>query len=378
MCKVMVVDDEPLVREAISHVISSEFDSVHIAGSTGSGDRAVDLARQEQPDIIIMDIRLDDRDGLSAIEEIKNFLPGTVMVVISAYDSFSYARQALRLGVADYMLKPLNKQDIIDLIDNACLRVETEKNFAGRSYGPDTGTGSAGAEDEPGIPGDYSGDIPLEKERELMRYIDMENYARASDKMEEIARAAGENLEGEELIGYCRELLIVVMRKAFSSSGVDSVEFTHHFKREEMIGAIRSAPDGESALEILQDQVRRLLNYLTRNHRQGQSQDVLQEVRRFIDENYSSDITLAGVAREAGLSKSYLSRRFKRRFQVSFSTYLNQLRIDEARRLLRSTDMSVREIAAEVGFNDSNYFSRVFKKEEGLTPTEYRQPEHTG
>ncbi len=369
MCRVMVVDDEPLVREAISHIISSEFESVYLVGSTGSGKQAVNLAREERPDIIIMDIRLDDQDGLKAIEKIKEFLPGSVMVVISAYDSFGYARQALRLGVADYMLKPLNKQDIIDIIDNACLRVETAENQEPTAWQKEEMGGELRS-----IPAKYSDEIPMDKERELLQYINLKNYSRAREKLTEICELIRADFSQEEIKDYCRELLIVIIRQVFSSTSLETLEFTGRFNREEMAAALKNAEGGEKAQQILENQFHRLLNYLEKRDKESaDADDVLHQARRYIETNFDSQLNLAEVAGKVGLSSSYFSRSFKKKFGISFSDYLNQLRLDKARRLLRNSRKNISEIAAETGYNDSNYFSKVFKKETGLAPTEYRQ-----
>ncbi len=369
MCRVMVVDDEPLVREAIAHIISSEFDSVYLVGSTGSGEKAVDLALKERPDIIIMDIRLDDQDGFKAIEEIKEFMPGCVMVVISANDSFSYARQALRLGVADYMLKPLNKQDIIDIIDNACLRVETEGSHTFFRWQDKERAGNLRT-----IPLEYSGEIPLDKERELLQYINLKNFRQAREKLNEICEKISSDFFREEIKDYCREILIVIIRQIFSSTSIEKLEFTSKFKRDEMIAALRNADTGERAQEILQEHFRQLLHYLERRDKEAaDADDIMHKARQYIEENYDSQLNLEEVAGEVGLSSSYFSRSFKKKFGISFTDYLNQLRVDRARRLLQSSSKNISEIAAEVGYNDSNYFSKVFKKEEGLAPTEYRK-----
>ncbi len=372
MCKIMVVDDEPLVREAISHVISSEFDSITLVGSTGSGDKAIELAQKERPDIIIMDIRLDDKDGLSAIEDIYDFLPRCVMMVISAYDTFSYARQALRLGVADYLLKPLNKQDIIDIINNARLRLETVRknrnNFAAKKD-------IAGKEAETeSFTAGYDKNIPLEKERELLRYIDLGNYPRATEKLQEICHEIEQDFSRPEIKSYSRELLIVILRQIFSVTDINSQQFKENFAREDMISALQTADSGKKALEILQDQFRQLLNYIAReSDRDFGADDTLHKARNYLESNFDKPLNLDKVAGEVGLSSSYLSRSFKQKFGVSFTDYLNQLRLDRSKRLLRHSNKNIGEIAEEVGFNDGNYFSKVFKREEGVTPTEYRK-----
>ena len=95
-------------------------------------------------------------------------------------------------------------------------------------------------------------------------------------------------------------------------------------------------------------------------------------VREYIDSNYASDITLEGLAAQFFINKTYLSEMFKEQYGIALKDYLVSVRITEAKRLLRFTDKTTEEIATMVGINGAGYFSRMFKRVEGVTPTEYR------
>lgn len=99
----------------------------------------------------------------------------------------------------------------------------------------------------------------------------------------------------------------------------------------------------------------------------------LLEVRSFLDTNFARKITLDELADTFYINKFYLTRLFKEQFGMSISTYLLQLRITHAKRLLRFSDLSMEKISQECGMNDANYFSRMFKKIEGTSPGEYRK-----
>lgn len=96
-------------------------------------------------------------------------------------------------------------------------------------------------------------------------------------------------------------------------------------------------------------------------------------VREYIDGNYASDITLEGLAAQFFINKTYLSEMFKEQYGIALKDYLVSVRITEAKRLLRFTEKTTEEIATMVGINGAAYFSRMFKRVEGVTPTEYRK-----
>ena len=99
----------------------------------------------------------------------------------------------------------------------------------------------------------------------------------------------------------------------------------------------------------------------------------LRAVTEYVGENYMNKISTAEISRAVYLSEGYFCRFFKRMTGRSFSSYLTGVRIQKAKAQLWGTDMSVSEIAESVGFEDGNYFSRVFKKQEGVSPLEYRK-----
>ncbi len=105
----------------------------------------------------------------------------------------------------------------------------------------------------------------------------------------------------------------------------------------------------------------------------GDGADRIQQAAKYISENYSSEITLSGMARMACMEKTYFSKRFKALTGFGFNTYLTQTRLKAAQELLISTKMSINEISDSCGFSGSNYFGDVFAKHYGLPPSEYRK-----
>jgi two-component system response regulator YesN len=109
-----------------------------------------------------------------------------------------------------------------------------------------------------------------------------------------------------------------------------------------------------------------------KEQRSNKTPVILDKAIQFINQNYRENITLENVAYEAGFSTYYFGKLFKKTFGVTFTDYLTSLRISRAKELLKDPYLTVKGITYQVGFMDPNYFTRVFKKSEGLTPTEYR------
>lgn len=105
---------------------------------------------------------------------------------------------------------------------------------------------------------------------------------------------------------------------------------------------------------------------------QSKGTDKIQEVARFISENYASHITLRNAAKMAYMEETYFSKQFKRLTGFGFHEYLVQTRIKAAEQMLRHTNLSISEISEQCGFSGSNYFGDVFRRWKGMSPSEYR------
>ena len=98
-----------------------------------------------------------------------------------------------------------------------------------------------------------------------------------------------------------------------------------------------------------------------------------QEIKEYIDENYKKKLTLDELSERFYLNKFYLTRIFREQYGITVNAYLLSVRITHAKQLLRFSDLTVEKIGHECGMNDANYFTRIFKKIEGITPGEYRK-----
>lgn len=105
----------------------------------------------------------------------------------------------------------------------------------------------------------------------------------------------------------------------------------------------------------------------------GAKRQNLQEIKDYLDAHYGEKITLDALAEQFYINKFYLTRVFKEQFGQTVTGYLMQLRITQAKRLLRFSDKNIETIAQKCGMSDANYFSRIFKKVEGTTPGQYRR-----
>src|SRR5438045_9617866 len=113
--RVRLVDDHELVRQVIAAMLA-KADDLQIVGEARTGREAVEYARRELPDVILMDVRMPDMDGLEATRRIKEERPRTAVMMVTMHDNPAYLREAVRAGAAGYLLKDVSKDELLDAI----------------------------------------------------------------------------------------------------------------------------------------------------------------------------------------------------------------------------------------------------------------------
>ena len=128
MYTLLIADDEQLERQALRFIIEKNYPQVQIVGEAGDGASAVRLAMEERPDIVLMDIRMPEINGLEAAKSIRVLLPDTRIVMLTAFDEFSYAKQALSMGAVEYLLKPVRPEELTETLRKVAEGVKAMKN----------------------------------------------------------------------------------------------------------------------------------------------------------------------------------------------------------------------------------------------------------
>lgn len=231
MIKILVAEDEPRSREAMTARLRTILGEHALIETAADGNEVILKALQIQPQIIFMDIEMPVKTGLEAATVIKKQLPDVHIIFLTAYDRFDYAVGALRSGAEEYLLKPTSETDLREIL----------QKFSDVSPEPD---------------------------------------------------------------------------------------------------------HGESPFQTA-------LNVWIRQH-------------------YMEDISLEAAAESMGMSPFYFSRKVKAATGKTYLEYFTSYRIERAKKRLQSTEMKVGEVGRSVGYSDSNYFAKVFKRAVGCTPSVYR------
>jgi two-component system response regulator YesN len=212
---------------------------------------------------------------------------------------------------------------------------------------------------------------PLEKERQLLGRVRVGDRTGAKEILNQILGDILFNSAGrpEVLKARLLELSVVLSRAAVEGGGSLERLLGLNFAYVEELATL------EAIEEICAWIVKVLDAFLDEVYAAAESTDlpVIRHAVSYIKEHFWEELTLEDVAQEVHFSPYYVSRLFKEELGLTFIEYLTKIRIDEAKRLLLETNMTVSEISDLVGYQDPSYFTKVFKKREGVTPTQFRR-----
>ena len=141
MYKVAIIDDEPLIVEGLSRTMAWEKWKCQVIGTAGDGQEGMEMIREKRPDIVITDICMPKMDGLRMIAGLKSEFPDMQLIILTGYREFEYAREAISLGVARFLLKPSRMNELEEAMDTVTGRLDQENR-------PISSTGFADVEPE--------------------------------------------------------------------------------------------------------------------------------------------------------------------------------------------------------------------------------------
>lgn len=337
MCRVLLVDDEYLEIAALKIIFHEEMMDMTVVGEASNGRRAVELCKACDPDLIFMDIKMPGMDGLEATEIIKSRDREKVVIILTAYDDFNYAQKALKAGADDYILKPARPVDILE----AVRKYESHLNRRRNTRKLETG--------------------------ELIHQIHVEDYRDAKEELKSVVKQLIEAYaEDLELLKQNAQVIAEKMLEVSEIKGLN--RFSRKKGGDVMDERVTPYNVGEKLFIVLDQVFGEIIQRKTADER-----NAIQTVLNYIEKKFEKGITLEEAADFVHLSPHYLSRLFKKEMKVNFIDYVVKRKIDRAKELLVNTNLPVINIALQLSYEESNYFSRVFKKVTGMTPSEYRE-----
>ncbi|WP_163193104.1 response regulator transcription factor [Clostridium thermarum] len=434
MFRVLLVDDEAVIRKGIKNIINWESLGCTVIDEASDGISGMEKIRTLKPDIIVTDIKMPGIDGLDMVKETKELIPHTKIVILTGYRDFEYLQRAIKLGASEYILKPSKIEDITAVIKRVVKELEQWKksqneieelkkslqekipvikqkllydllfnvNIKHRSISTEMDLCSLKVEkfvlvviELGGIEesNNYEYDV-MYQQGVINSFLDVYSdhftteffvlserrivfIVQPTVDMEDISKCARDRLDVlKDVIQSCFKLSIY--------SVVTEVGEGYQALHEKMKKAIKQLNKESNILhnhiisfddlkELNKDNEALIKSRISeKNIEEDSMKLILRKAVEYIKNNYCESITLNDVAEYTYVSTFYLSRLFTRELGKGFVDYLNEVRIEKAKEYLRQDNYKAYEVAEMVGIKDAHYFSKLFKKYAGMTPSEYK------
>lgn len=394
--KVLIADDEPIIREGIHMAIDWEQLGMEVVSEAEDGEEALALALEHQVDIMLVDLNMPIMDGISLMKHIRGTLPDCRLVIITGHDEFQYAQEAIRLDVDEYILKPANPQQLQSVLEAVGKSLEAERRerehlvLASRQI---------------------SRNYPLLRERFCLEWIEGNMSAAEIAQQLEFLKLPTDCPQWIGTIRWSDPALERILPK-------EKDRQLYLFAIENIIGewledwrhVIFRDPAGLIAVILWGDIDEKLFIAITQSitqwlklsvtqafmpitggleevpaiyrlaklevNKDARLSPLIRRARLYIYEHYRvQGLTLEQVSCLLNVNPMHLSRTLKNELGVTFSQLLTDIRMKKAVELLGSTDMSILEISEQLGYDTQHYFSTVFKKTIGVSPNQYRRGE---
>ncbi len=538
MFKVMIIDDEPIIRKGLRNIIDWKQYDCEICAEAADGVEGAELIKSLCPDIVFTDIKMPEVDGLSMIKEIKDNVADSKIIILTGYRDFDYAQEAIKLGAFDFILKPSKIEELINVVKRAIKELkfqrdrteEIEKlkelykqnlpvlrerllfdvlsgiktneelikakmslfgievaNFTLLVVENDSDAGESSERDDPysshlyqfgiintfeetisdefkiinvtlddkriafilkhpdtrgnyidliqkkctylqdiiancfgftitiGISSEGYGAMQLSaKLKECMEalehkfyignnsiicYKDLHSFYRSEDNtlLENYQKLLTEGIKSGNEILVKKRLKDITDYIECCAGGMNRDNLKNFYcATVTLINNIRVSVGVENNPKgLLSKDISSLVRMIEKSDNLKELNTILGEIAlsvvakvniynnrgiklimqramEFIDENYNEQISLNEIAEHTFVSTYYISRLFKKELGKNFVDYLNEIRIKKAKELLKDLRFKTYEVAELVGISDAHYFSKLFKKYENITPSEYR------
>lgn len=362
MLKILVVDDEKQARDNMIHCINVATNGFEIIGAAADGSEALEMIRQTQPDIVLIDIQMPGISGLDVIAEArKEDLPVT-FIIISSYSEFSFAQEAIRLGVFEYLLKPFMPADVCAAVYKAAKRI-VPPAILPFCANEDDGT-SAMSHLHVGKIRHSRKELvyPFESERAIIDAV-QSGTAPAQSVLSAFYSAVVRNNATQSSQINCLIILYVELHHLAIKCGIAFASLSSGSVTADTYSV-------QGFYEILLDLCTEIQSRLTR---QSPGSASVVRAMDFIQEHFTEELSLEYVSSQAYISPAYLSGLFKQVAGVSFADYIHILRIEYAKKLIQEQPhLKNYELSDMVGYSSDKYFSQIFKKFSGITVCQYR------
>ncbi len=350
MYKVVLTDDDEFFRKNLIQKTDWNSLNLSVAGEAGNGREALALIWSVRPEIVICDIKMPVMDGITVLKNVDRML-GMKFIILSGFNDFEFTREAIKHGAFDYILKPVQSEEMAGVLIRACDSLSREKNQQNKHL---------------------MTSIAIRKkmvdryESLLIHYTESRDIRSICNCIDDFYEGFDENVHPDAYQSSYTEF-VVLASKICEIIRLDAdfilIQTEDNPQRS---GADRKQAVREKVKQLFRELIDRLI--CSKN---TEGRKVISDALDYIDRNYHQKLSLEMMSKRYFINPAYFCQLFKSVTNENFSAYLTRKRIEKSQELLALKSLKIHQVAEMVGYADEKYFSQVFKRYTGLSPSEY-------
>lgn len=393
MYKLLVADDEPKIRRGLKKLKWHEI-GVEVIGEASNGEEALQIIHQEEPELALIDINMPIMNGLELIQKVNEMNLNCLVIIISGYDEFEYAREAIKQDVFEYILKPVDRVKLFDIVKKAIAKMEKatkqEKLIQWANIQVEQESDQViGNYFRKWIAGTFN-DYEIEQNQDILglalhqydlfmiiklKRLQTEEAVKLDHRLQlfcilNILEETLEDIDIKRIVALESGEFIVFMPKSSLSDRIRE-QVSHNLK--EYLGL-------KCHIEIVYgDRLQRNFAHyyqvgLEAIREKEQRSPVVDMAMDYIQRHYSDvNLSIEDVAKHARVSTSHLSKQLKKELELSYTEFVTTIRTEAAIKLMKDPLLRIYDISEKVGYSTQHYFSSAFKKVKGVSPAAYRK-----
>ncbi|MFD0717178.1 response regulator [Paenibacillus sp. GCM10027626] len=380
--KLWILDDDLIIVESLQRLIARNglpFDIITMS----SASEALTRLGEEKPNVVLTDIQMPGMNGLELLARLQAELPDCPFILMSGFREFEYAQQALRLGVSEYLLKPIQETQLVTVLTQAVHKVNRSREMFCSLLA------SGVWKDE------MLSKLPIFRDKAASHRFRMTLFTASDEQSIFEGLLDWSREQGCWAVAFSEKWVVVEWEESRIADRIAAMRSDFMAGMSDWVTGCAKLPkawsQAEQALQTLQFQGTvgvRSYNELERRfqpimqNREGlfdepetsasEHRYLIAKAKKFVLASLHDELTLDLVASHVNVNRTYFSTLFKRETNQTFWDYVTSERIEAAKKLLLNESLSAYHIGEKVGYKNPSHFSRVFKERVGMTPNEYK------
>jgi len=364
--RLLIADDNAIQIDSILLYVDWKALGVTEIRTATDGKECFEIAKEFFPHIVIADIEMPNMNGMELAAKLKEFDKNINLIFITCHENFKYAQKAIDLGVAAYILKPIQYTKIDEVARELIFKIKEENKEEKHRL--------LVSKKQEQIEKDFVSSFDEYNRLDVMEihnaFLEMLN-----DENKNIVQFLNEHYfkySDKQSFAYTKYMCYTMINAMLLVAKVKNVNLEELFEAEIIWNKLATFSDKNELVNWLENLLKMVFSHIEENEKNVYMK-VARDIKSVIDNNLYEIDNISEVSSRLQISLSHAGRMFKKAYGITIFDYLFERRMQEAKRLLEDPYIKIYEIAEKLGYSNNAYFSSAFQKYTGMTPSEFRK-----